>query len=125
MNRKIKFRAWHNEAGYMVTSDRGVYTALQHGLNVSIGSGFSDINTSAKPLKYTLMQYTGLKDNNGKEIYEGDIFKIGAEKEIFEVRFEHGCFMAFCDGRQAGLVGELQMCFINVIGNIFENPELL
>ena len=73
----------------------------------------------------TVGQYTGLKDKNGKEIYEGDVFKLGAEKEVFEVRFEHGCFLAYRNGKQFGIVGELQVCFIEIIGNIYDNPELL
>lgn len=73
MSREIKFRAWHNEDKRMVESARGVYTALKDVLNVSTGSGFSNCDTSAKPGRYTFMQYTGIKDRNGKEIYEGDV----------------------------------------------------
>ena len=47
------------------------------------------------------------------------------EKLLLEVRFEHGCFMAFIKEKQIGLIGELQICFIDVVGNIYQNPELL
>ena len=74
---------------------------------------------------HTLRQYSGINDKNKIKIFEGHLFKLGAEKEVFEARFAHGCFMAFCNGKQFGLIGELQICFINVIGNIYDNPELL
>ena len=58
-------------------------------------------------------------------IFEGDIFKIGAEKETFEAVYESGCFLAYCNGKQYGLLGELMMCFVQIIGNIHDNPELI
>ena len=73
----------------------------------------------------TIGQYTGLKDKNSKMIFEGDLFKIGAEKETFEVVYESGCFLAYCNGKQYGLLGELMICFVEIIGNIHDNPELI
>jgi len=80
-----------------------------------------------------LMQFTGLHDKNGKEIYEGDIVKsketFGEYPENFfdamEVVFEYGKFCV--KGEYFGYEGEglisLESC--EVIGNIHENPELL
>lgn len=90
------------------------------GLNVS-----SDGVYQLEANDFIVILPTGLKDRNGKEIWNGDLFKIGVEKEIFEVRFVHGCFLAYSNNKQYGLLGELQMRFILVIGNIYENSKLL
>ena len=88
-----------------------------------------------------LMQFTGLHDKNGKEIYEGDIVKINAhsydfgfEKDrIGEIRFIEGCFGFYKQlSEKEYLFNELstefgygELEYYEVIGNIYENPELL
>ena len=72
-----------------------------------------------------LMQYTGLKDKNGKEIYEGDIIKRTLDDECGIVGFERGTFVI--SDKVGDLYGFLRSWYttVEVIGNIHENPELL
>ena len=74
-----------------------------------------------------VQQYTGLKDSKGVEIYESDIIKakIGAVDFILKIEFENGKFMAVGDDDLTAfdLFTITDKC--EVIGNIFENPELL
>lgn len=75
----------------------------------------------------TLGQYTGLHDKNGVEIYEGDIVKvIFGEKNIGKVIYEHSGFIIDVTNmnRPYGRVDFVNN-FIKVIGNIYDNPELL
>ena len=73
----------------------------------------------------TVGQYTGIDDREGEKIFEGDIFKIGAENNIYTVRFDYGCFLAYEDDVQVGILAELATMFIKKIGNIYDNKELL
>ena len=79
----------------------------------------------------TVGQYTGLKDKNGKRIFEGDIAKVlqGKEKDIAYVGFENGAFMLY---PKTGNIYERSLWEywyndwdVEVIGNITDNPELV
>lgn len=70
-----------------------------------------------------LMQYTGLKDKNGVEIYEGDIIECDNEKHLISWNNEQSGFWPFTT-RIGNLYERIRLGF-EVIGNIYENPELL
>jgi len=69
-------------------------------------------------------QYTGLRDRNGKEIYEGDIVKSESNKNG-AVDFKSGCFMWRNEFLADDPECSNKMTWGEVIGNIYENPELL
>ena len=136
--REIKFRVWNNtdkemyfskplefrNLGYMDLEDGGdgLYGLMGHALTTSKG-----IDTNKK--EFIIQQWTGLKDSKGNEIYEGDI--ISYLQHLFntspdnypvktkEVKWKNmqGCWNVY-----ESQAGESDL---EVIGNIFENSELL
>lgn len=117
MNREIKFRVWCQdyqewEKDPCVIDRFGtIYHILKDGTLRAI-----------RPYKHVVQFYTGLKDKNGNEIYEGDILA-GRFDLIRSVVFEHGKFMLKHGECLHDLSGEQWTSVI--IGNIYENPELL
>ena len=110
--REIKFRAWDAEAREML----GPFAS---GCELA-GDGFDS--------EWILMQYTGLKDKNGREIYEGDILNDGGRLNN-EVIYEAPCFdlNGYDNGDYyvGGCPNFHDWDSMIVLGNIHENPELL
>lgn len=118
--REIKFRAWN---GHKMYYDDLTVVGPDIGLNRLLEKTGKIFN---------LMQYTGLKDKNGKEIYEGDLveWKYVRTWHKNEVRWVGGGFMVTTSGFKDDLNEPLDLSLVSIlsceiIGNIYENPELL
>lgn len=120
-NREIKFRVWLKPTEKMVY--RPAFQIYPSGNIEAEGYGNDDHFGN----DIVVMQYTGLKDAKGREIYEGDIIRFYIlEGEIeckYEVKFAGGMFY-ITDGQPLGLTLFLADG-AEVIGNVKENPELL
>lgn len=123
MNREIKFRVWNPRLKCMSEC----FNPIKQEMPIFSGNL---VYTAWLPDTDDIMQYTGLKDRKGKEIYEGDIMTDTYRVNPIEVRFkteEVGscgcCYPNFVGSGFVALGIDLTDC--EVIGNRFENPELL
>ena len=126
--REYKFRAWDETEKHMYNWEN------------LINQNLKNIFTITEQCGYILMQYTGLHDENGKEIYEGDIIEFSYDMFVGnfdtfaakgKVVLEEGAFYVevFENERttkdEAYLLYSINLDTIEVVGNIYENKELL
>ncbi len=119
-SRPMKFRAW--TMGVMLESGKDFTTVPVNGQPLATKDGGMAIN-------FDLMQYTGLKDKNGVEIYEGDIIEGGligygslGTMGVIEYDQEQS---SYANKNEAGLTLLCEIDGFEVIGNIYQNKELL
>ena len=119
--REIKFRAWNKQRKeiFKVASIdfKEKKVTLVNGIIRLSNVIFDDVK---------LMQYTGLKDKNDKEVYEGDIVVLNNIKNdnMRIVRYEHGSYRLEGWGLREDL-SNAEARFLEVVGNIYENKNLL
>jgi len=140
--REIKFRAWDKKRKYMelfvgvIEWLNGGIRAFGQGVSLGEDGWVTEENGFKHECDVVLMQYTGLKDKNGgNEIYEGDIVRLSPEQQkewewsTDWARCEYDSFYGYwgwsngwdsCNNKDP-----LNNDEVEVIGNIYENPELL
>ena len=128
--REIKFRAWEAQRSKMY------WWELEWGNKYGEGSGWlcavpwgekrtyhPDNRWTLSPDGVVIMQYTGLKDSRGREIYEGDVVKDagGRIMQVFWNELTHGWWFQEGDTH----IDHINLNGLQVVGNIHEHPELL
>ena len=127
MNRPIKFRVFDKDTNEMIIYDffnpgfLEPYKNIQDPTKLKYRPSFDSYTANE------LMQFTGLHDCDGKEIFEGDLVKIidpyhykGILGETFEVEFSDGVFCFYKDRKDGRDFYPLFEVDVKIIGNIFE-----
>ena len=117
------------EYGYLYEEDSQSFI-------ITSGRHYPDINKEQAILGFldwfevfheTVGQFTGLKDCNGKMIFEGDVVKVRGSKKVGEytttVVFKRNCFML--DDNKTIFIDNMSLIGVEIIGNIHDNPESL
>ena len=119
--REIKFRAWNNKIKIMMDASYGDWICFDGTPYTEASKHYDTPNIEIESTNdYELMQFTGLLDKNGKEIFEGDIVKInGKYNKLVEWNFQ------LLSNLDMNIATEHPDVHLEIIGNIYEHPELL
>ncbi len=129
--REIKFRAWDKKEKKIYYGDEGEEYLISISLNEGIDEVTKVVDSkwlNRKEDDFILMQYTGLKDKNGKEIYEGDIVvwphldSRGYHEIYYNQEEVHYFARPLVEYNETE--SYLDSTHMEIIGNIYENPEL-
>ena len=117
--RESKFKAWNSKKNDWFDDNEGdLYVELNGNINFGWNGEIMDDYTD----RIILMQYTGRKDSEGNEIYEGDILQ-NEHHFKYQVVFKGDCWR--CEPlKNSGFKNRFIGRDLKVIGNIYENPEL-
>lgn len=127
-----RYRAWHKTGEEMCKVKRIRFDDEENILTVFVVGKTSGSNAYLKDVE--LMQSTGLRDKNGKEVFEGDIVQFEDCYEVSDFLYINTGIIEWCQGgfhvtnRDSVLMEDLldgDSLDVTIIGNIYENPELL
>jgi len=157
MNREIKFRVWNKQTKAWAKNDCSFHCFSNWQIDPFTGQltdfvgaidGDRETRYNANPApdyylrdgeivnepRYVLIQFTGLKDKNGKEIYEGDIihykfdgasYPKEAQDELLTCEYNASFGGYTFDCKEDSYYWAEIQGYVEIVGNVFENPELL
>jgi hypothetical protein len=120
MSRELKFRVWDTLDKRFIYPDKG----YQGHYILTLGGEFYNLQNGSGGNEYVVQQYTGIKDVNGVDIYEGDVVTKGFELLNFlcEYSIEDAAYIL---SYEHGFNYLTDFSTLKVVGNIYENPKLV